>query len=229
MFVHRLLGCGLLALCAAAGAQPSGEAAVAALPRVLLDTRMPLVQGRSWTVGPRDNLQTALNRAQPGDEIVLQAGATYVGGFTLPLKTGARMPGSGPVIVVRSSAMANLPEGKRVGPRDSSSLARLMTPQNGVEALGTVAGTDGWRLIGLDVTPTPAVTQLGRLARFGDGSQAQRTDAMVPQNVVLDRSYVHAAATADIPPCIDLHSAATALLDSYVAACHSHADAHAIA
>src|SRR5260221_754425 len=116
MFVNRILGCGLLALCAAAGAQPSGEAAVAALPRVLLDTRMPLVQGRSWTVGPRDNLQTALNRAQPGDESVLQAGATYVGGFALPLKTGARSAGSRAGIVVRSSALGNLRHGKHVGP-----------------------------------------------------------------------------------------------------------------
>src|SRR5258708_22855320 len=98
MFVNRILGCGLLALCAAASAQPSGEAAVAALPRVLLDTRMPLVQGRSWTVGPRDNLQTALNRAQPADELLLQAGATYAGGFTLPLKACARMPTSSPAI-----------------------------------------------------------------------------------------------------------------------------------
>ncbi len=139
------------------------------------------------------------------------------------------MPGSGPVIVVRSSAMANLPEGKRVGPRDSSSLARLVTPQNGVEVLGTAAGTAGWRLIGLDVTAAPAVTQLGRLVRFGDGSQAQRTDAMVPQNIVLDRSYVHAGTTVDIRRCIDLHSGASAIIDSYVAGCHSNSDAQAIA
>ncbi|HEV3468234.1 MAG TPA: hypothetical protein VG148_02860, partial [Pyrinomonadaceae bacterium] len=43
------------------------------------------------------DLQAALDRAQPGDEVVLEAGASFVGNFTLPAKAGAAF------ITVRSS------------------------------------------------------------------------------------------------------------------------------
>jgi hypothetical protein len=200
-------------------------------PRVLLDTRMPRVQGRTLNVGPQGNLQAALESARPGDEIVLQAGATYTGSFILPLKAGAsRMPGTGPVIIVRSSGLANLREGHRVSPGDTLMLARLVAPRNGAEALGTVAGTAGWRLSGLEITAAPSVSLTGRLVRFGDGSRAQNNLASVPQNIVLDRSYVHAGSKLDIRRCIDLQSGATAIIDSYVSGCHANgADAQAIA
>src|SRR5678815_366813 len=43
---------------------------------------------RTITVGPKDSLQAALNAAQYGDVIVLQAGVAYAGSFELPLKNG---------------------------------------------------------------------------------------------------------------------------------------------
>ncbi|HEY0728001.1 MAG TPA: hypothetical protein VGD38_08045, partial [Pyrinomonadaceae bacterium] len=38
---------------------------------------------RTITVGPKDSFQAALNAAQYGDVIVLQAGVAYVGSFEL--------------------------------------------------------------------------------------------------------------------------------------------------
>ncbi|HEV7375798.1 MAG TPA: hypothetical protein VGN95_13845, partial [Pyrinomonadaceae bacterium] len=38
------------------------------------------------TVPAGGDLQTAINQAQPGDIIVLQAGATYTGSYVLPVK-----------------------------------------------------------------------------------------------------------------------------------------------
>jgi hypothetical protein len=49
-----------------------------------------------------DDLQKAINAAQAGDEIILQAGATFIGPFTLPNKPG----GSSAYITIRSSAPA---------------------------------------------------------------------------------------------------------------------------
>jgi hypothetical protein len=49
-------------------------------------------------VNAGDSLQAALNAAQPGDEVVLAAGARFVGNFQLPAKP------VGPVITIRSSA-----------------------------------------------------------------------------------------------------------------------------
>ena len=57
------------------------------------------------------NLQAAINSAQPGDTITLQAGATYTGPFTLPAKSGEAF------ITIRTAGDAGLPgEGARVSP-----------------------------------------------------------------------------------------------------------------
>ena len=48
----------------------------AELPRTYLSTGMPVVTGHTINVAPNGDLQAALNAAQPGDEVVLPAGAT---------------------------------------------------------------------------------------------------------------------------------------------------------
>src|SRR5207248_10551302 len=50
------------------------------------------------TVAAGGDVQAALDRAQPGDTVLLEAGATFVGRFTLPVKQGSAY------ITVRSSA-----------------------------------------------------------------------------------------------------------------------------
>src|ERR1044071_4760103 len=47
-------------------------------PRVFLDTTYPPPPLRTINVPSNGNLQSALNQALPGDEIVLQAGAVYL-------------------------------------------------------------------------------------------------------------------------------------------------------
>jgi len=69
---------------------------------------------RILKVGPKDDLQAAINAAQPGDTIVVQAGATFIDGFVLPLKSGTGE------IVIQSSRMSELPEGVRVNPSQSA-------------------------------------------------------------------------------------------------------------
>ena len=84
------------------------------------------------------NLQAALNAAQPGDELVLQAGARFVGSFRLPAKA------AGPVITIRSSA--TLPN-RRITPQDASLLATLASPV--VSAVLDGTGAANWRLDGI--------------------------------------------------------------------------------
>src|SRR5687767_10367816 len=64
------------------------------------------------TVRAGDNLQAALDASQPGDIILLEAGATFLGNFTLPVKSGASY------ITVRSSTPDQYlpPAGTRVTP-----------------------------------------------------------------------------------------------------------------
>ena len=72
---------------------------------------------RIITVGPKDSLQAAINAANYGDTIVVQAGATFTGNFTLPKKTGTGE------IVIQSSRISELPEGARVNPSQSALFA----------------------------------------------------------------------------------------------------------
>jgi hypothetical protein len=88
------------------------------------------------------NLQAALNAAQPGDELVLQAGARFVGPFRLPAKA------AGPVITIRSSA--TLPD-RRITPQDASLLPTLASPILAAVLDGT--GAANWKLDGIRFDP----------------------------------------------------------------------------
>ncbi len=88
------------------------------------------------------NLQAALNAAQPGDELVLQAGARFVGSFRLPAKA------AGPVITIRSSA--TLPD-RRITPQDASLLPTLASPILSAVLDGT--GAANWKLDGIKFEP----------------------------------------------------------------------------
>src|SRR5947208_1882686 len=68
--------------------RPAHAAGVPELPRVYLNTTYALPTGPTITVPAGGDFQAALNSAQPGSVIVLQAGATYAGNFSLPNKTG---------------------------------------------------------------------------------------------------------------------------------------------
>src|SRR5437879_4777730 len=93
------------------------------------------VHAATLTVPSGGDLQAALDNAQPGDTILLQAGATFVGNFILPVKSGNG------VITIRSSAAdAVLPAaGARITPASSALLPKLVSP-NSVSALVTAAG-----------------------------------------------------------------------------------------
>src|SRR5256885_7670379 len=74
------------------------------LPLTFLDTTYaPPSTGQVIAVNAGGDLQAALNQANPGDIIELEAGATFFGNFTLPTKPGAEW------IYIRSSAIASLP------------------------------------------------------------------------------------------------------------------------
>ena len=188
----------------------------AELPRTYLNTAAPAVTGRTINVAANGDLQAALNAAQPGDEVVLPSGATYVGNFVLPTKAG--MSGT-QWITVRSGG--SIPaEGTRVGPANAGQMPKILTP-NAMSALATVPGAQGWRLIGLEVGATPAAPLVYSLLAFGTAGTDQQTAAQVPSRLVLDRSYVHGAATLTTSRCLMLNSASSAVVDSYLAECHT--------
>jgi len=194
-----------------------------ALPQAWVDTSYPSLGGSTINVGGGGDLQNALNTANPGDTIKIQAGATFVGPFTLPVKSGSSW------IIVRTSAPdVNLPvPGRRIDPSYAAQMPKIVTPDSG-PAILTAAGAHHYRLVGLEITTDVGVTSNYGLVALGDDLQTSLSQ--VPSFLILDRVYIHGQPTANMRRGVALNSASSAVVDSYIAEAHEvGADAQAIA
>ena len=159
-------------------------------------------------VSAGDDLQAALDRARPGDTILLQAGARFVGNFVLPRRGDA--PG---FVTVRTDADGLPAEGVRTGPKYSGRLAVLQSANND-PALRTAPGAHHWRLENLEFRHN--VRGFGDVITLGEGDERQRRLADVPHSIVLDRLYIHGDPEAGQKRGIALNSASTQILNSYI-------------
>jgi PKD repeat protein len=192
-------------------AQASSDAE---LPRVYIDTTFPATSGTIINVAAGGDLQAALNQAQPGDQVVLPAGAVFTGNFVLPAK------GGGDWIIIRTSNPAALPaEGTRAGASAAVAMPRLQTP-NTMPALKTATAAHHYRLVGLDIGVSPSATINYGILVLGDTGTAQSTLQQVPHDLVIDRCYIHGNAAGDVSRGVALNSGATAIIDSTIANCH---------
>ncbi len=161
--------------------------------------------GQTIVVGPGGNLQAALNQAQPGQTVQLQAGATFDGNFVLPVKTGASY------ITVRTST----PDSQLPGPNTridltSEPLLATVRSLNALPALRTAPGAHHWRLIGLRFTTTGG----SDVITLGDGVQQDR--ALVPTDLILDRIVIRGDPTKGQKRGIQLNSANTFIRNSHI-------------
>lgn len=155
------------------------------------------------TVPAGGNLNTAIAAAAPGDEIVVQAGATFTGPFRLPAKP------FGAVITVRSSATLPL---RQVGPGDVALLPRLETTP-GNEVL-TITNVSGWKFDGIN---------------FGPSTQAGLIEMQGATNITLDRIYIDVDVTGQ-RRCILGNGKAITLTRSWIVGCRDpNSDSQAFA
>jgi len=162
------------------------------------------------TVPAGANLQEYIDRARPGDVLVLEPGATYVGNFVLPAKTGEQY------ITIRSAGEGDgLPRaGQRILPMHASRLAKLKSP-NRQPVLTTSAGAHRWRLQLLEFMPTQ--DGAGDIVTLGDGGSSQQSLSQVPRDLEIDRCYIHGDALTGQKRGIALNSGATVISNSYIA------------
>jgi hypothetical protein len=196
-------------LIACAGWQHSAQAATLTVP----STQYP-------------TLQSAINAAQYGDTIIVQAGMTFQtpnGPFVLPYKPGGTGTDAD-YITIQSSALSNLPAGMRVGPGTTASMPKLETRNYtggfsyGPPVIITEAGAHHYKLIGLEITADPTTGLSDKdLIAFGDGSSAQNSLTQVPHHIVLDRCYVHVGSMHPAKRGIALNSKDTFIINSYIA------------
>lgn len=117
------------------------------------------------------DLQTAINEAQPGDTIVLEAGQTYRGNFELPWKDGEQY------ITIQSSRADELPPpGYRVTPDHAPLMARLEQASRAVPVVRTEA--EEINVSSID-PETDALTLAGR-HRFKEGDPIQCRAEVMP-------------------------------------------------
>ena len=170
----------------------------------------PPGSGNTVTVPAGGNLQLAIDAAQQGDTILLAAGATYVGTYVLPTKSGSGW------ITIRSGAADALlpPAGVRVTPQYAPQLAKIQGGFAGAPAFATAAGAHHYRLQALEIVSSYNENNIIELG--GDGQAGQTSLSQVPHDLVIDRCYIHGDPTRGQKRGIALNSASTSIVNSYI-------------
>ena len=166
----------------------------------------PLEARESILVPAGGDLQAAINRAKPGDVILLEPGAGYVGNFVLPVK-----PGSGYTTIRSAADPSNFPGDGRVTPEHRRWMPTLRSP-NGAAAITTAPGAHHWRLQWLAFEAN--VGGSSDIIRLGDGSEAQTTPASIPRYFILDGLIIRGDPQKGQKRAIALNSGTTIIRNS---------------
>ena len=186
----------------------------------LADTPAP---GGTIQVAAGGDLQTALNSAQCGDTVALQAGATFSGNFVVPAKSCD----DAHWIIVRTNApdSALPPEGTRITPcfagvaslpgRPSFSctstknvMAKIVFEGVGSQPLELAPGVNHMRFLGLEITRTSPGNVIYDLVVLQNGGPAD--------HLVFDRDWIHGTAQDETTRGIALGgSTYVAVVDSF--------------
>jgi len=176
------------------------------LPRLRVETSPVASGGRTLSVGAGGNFQAALERARPGDVITLEAGATFVGPFTLPRKEGDGW------ITIRTSAPDDRlpPPDARIDPTHAGIMPKLEAGSGSV--IVTAPGAHHYRFVAIEIRPRARVA-LVNLVQLGAGEPALE---LVPSHLIFDRCYLHGDPEKGTRRGIAMNSRHTAVVGSYL-------------
>jgi hypothetical protein len=161
--------------------------------------------GKIIKVPPGGNVQAAIERAESGDIVELQAGAVYSGTISLPNKPLSDY------VTIRSSAYAALPPETRVAPSQSGSMATIVAGILGRPAVRAAKGANHYRFVGIEFTASTTMFNYG-LVELGRGEAA----ADLPHDLEIDRCYIHPNRNGTARRGIALNSARTVIKNSYI-------------
>ncbi len=143
---------------------------------------------KTITVRKGGDLQAALDKAAPGDTIVLEAGATFSGAFKLPTKPGNDF------ITIRSSASdTDLPApGVRLDPaKFASQLPKIVSDVKGEPSISAQMGAHHFRFVAIEFGPT--IEGLYDIIQIGSGDEKKAED--LPHHIEFDRVWIHGSKT----------------------------------
>lgn len=167
--------------------------------------------GGATRVAPGESLQAAINSAQCGAVIEVDAGAVYDANITLPKKDCTEF------ITIQSSRAGELPQGQRIDPTvHGSLLAKLQSVVNAEPVIQTAAGAHHYKFIGVEISTRDEGVFVYDLVRFGGGRQEQATPESVPHHLVIDRSYIHGTRDQHTQRAVTLNCADCQVVNSYI-------------
>jgi hypothetical protein len=194
---------------------------LAAPPLATADLKHPAAAGQTLYVPAGGDLQTVLDQARPGDIVALEAGAVFVGNFTLPRKSGADW------IVIRTAEPQTLPSfGVRIAPTDANALPRILTPNAG-PAIAAESGAHHFHFIGIEIAAADGRNDTVETLVHLAGATDAETD--VPADIIFDRCYIHGRPAGGVRRGVDAASARTAVVDSYFSDFYDVAESQALA
>ena len=160
------------------------------------------------------SFQNAINASTCGDTIVLVAGSTYNGNFTIPATSC-----SGWIEIVSSALTSLPPSGNRVGPSNAANMARISTPDVS-PTIRFLPNSNHWRLMGLEITTsyvstTNTVFNLVSAGLQSDDSTAINVQSQLPAFLIFDRIYIHGLSNTNTKRGIQMDAQSIAIVDSY--------------
>ncbi len=161
------------------------------------------------TVKAGGDVQSALDRARPGETILLEAGATFRGALKLPNKAGGRE-----FITIRSSAAdSQLPSaGERLDPwKYGNVLPKIISDETGEAAITATSGAHHYRFVAVEFGPTPKGQ--GNIITLGTSEEQNVVD--LPHDIEFDRVYVHGSPTEGQRRGIALNGRNLRVMNSY--------------
>jgi hypothetical protein len=175
--------------------------------------------------GGTSEFQNALNVAGCGDTIVLTAGVTYSGNFTVPSTGCSNNSGW---MVIESSAIGSLPaSGNRVCntqmsaggcPTNQANMAIVSTP-NTSPAIQFQASSNHWRLMGLVITTS--YVNMGALVYYLVNFSALTVQAQLPTYITFDRDMILGLSNMNTTHGIGMDGGYVAIVDSYCDEIHA--------
>ena len=200
-----------------------GQPPVAQRPQTYIDTSFNPPTGVSWKAHTSTDFKKALESANPGDTIVLDAGATYQGNFNLPAKTN---PNNKWIYIVGSS-LASLPApGTRVNPAtDAAKMPKIVTP-NSVDTIELLSGANHYRFVGIEFYSASTVgcnpKAVPPVNCFTSGGLISSHAALnnLPDSIFIDRCYIHGQPNIDVHRGVQMIGTNFAIVDSYINEIH---------
>ena len=171
-------------------------AAVPELPRTYIDSSYRPSTGVSLHVPAGASVQAAIEKAQPGDTILLEPGVTYVGPIVLTPK------GRDGWITIRTSG--TLPEDDiRITKTQFAALPKIVTPDSR-SAVTMPAGSQQYRFLGVEITTKATLTWNIVYAMPNS------------HDLIFDRCYIHGTPTAQSFRGVMMDGDAIAIVNSHV-------------